>query len=184
MNKNADAGTSPVSECSGTGLRYRMPECRCRRHRPRCRCPAKLKYSLRPLYNETKCHLVREDYTGLPAIAGKQFFVSISDNFAPGCNNIYSKFSSLSCLVFYVHCHTYINRHMHSQIFYVCTQVILHSCTQKENRIHADIRLLKTVRGVWGKIRKTCVKQQNKHVERQFSVPSFLFSQIAIENVA
>ncbi len=22
------------------GLRYRMPECRCRRHRPRCRCPA------------------------------------------------------------------------------------------------------------------------------------------------
>ncbi len=33
-------GPSPVPEWSGTGLRYRMPECRCRRHRPRCRCPA------------------------------------------------------------------------------------------------------------------------------------------------
>ncbi len=33
-------GPSPVPECSGTGLRYRMPERRCRRHRPRCRCPA------------------------------------------------------------------------------------------------------------------------------------------------
>jgi hypothetical protein len=54
MNRNADYGTSlvpelgdpvrfrnaPVPKCSGTGLRYRMPECRCRRHRPRCRCPA------------------------------------------------------------------------------------------------------------------------------------------------
>jgi hypothetical protein len=46
MNKNANAGTngirgsSPVLECSGTGLRYRMPEYRCRRHRPRSRCPA------------------------------------------------------------------------------------------------------------------------------------------------
>ncbi len=40
MNKNADAGTSQVPECSGTGLRYRMPECRCRRHRPRYRCSA------------------------------------------------------------------------------------------------------------------------------------------------
>jgi hypothetical protein len=28
---------SPVPECSGIGLKYRMPECR---HRPRCRCPA------------------------------------------------------------------------------------------------------------------------------------------------
>ncbi len=27
-------GTSPVPECSGTGLRYQKPECRCRRHRP------------------------------------------------------------------------------------------------------------------------------------------------------
>jgi hypothetical protein len=25
---------------SGTGLRYMMSECRCRRHRPRCQCPA------------------------------------------------------------------------------------------------------------------------------------------------
>ena len=33
-------GPSLVPECSGTGLRYRMPECRCRRYRPRCRCPA------------------------------------------------------------------------------------------------------------------------------------------------
>jgi hypothetical protein len=33
-------GPSPVLECSGTGLRYRMPECLCCRHRPRCRCPA------------------------------------------------------------------------------------------------------------------------------------------------
>ncbi len=32
--------SSPVPECSGTGLRYRMPECRCRRHWTRCRCPA------------------------------------------------------------------------------------------------------------------------------------------------
>ncbi len=31
---------APVPECSGTRLRYRMPECRWRRHRPRCRCPA------------------------------------------------------------------------------------------------------------------------------------------------
>ncbi len=31
---------SPVPDCSGTGLRHRMPECRCWRHRPRCRCPA------------------------------------------------------------------------------------------------------------------------------------------------
>ncbi len=27
MDKNADARTSPVQECSGIGLRYRMPEC-------------------------------------------------------------------------------------------------------------------------------------------------------------
>ncbi len=27
---------------SDTGLRYRMSECRCRRHRPRCRCPTML----------------------------------------------------------------------------------------------------------------------------------------------
>ncbi len=33
-------GSSPVRECSGTGLRYRMPECRFRRHWARCRCPA------------------------------------------------------------------------------------------------------------------------------------------------
>jgi hypothetical protein len=31
-------GPSPV--CSGTGLRCRMPECRCRRHQTWCRCPA------------------------------------------------------------------------------------------------------------------------------------------------
>jgi hypothetical protein len=30
-------GTSLIPECSGTGLRSRMPECRCRRHQPRCR---------------------------------------------------------------------------------------------------------------------------------------------------
>ena len=30
MKKNADAGTSPVSECSGTRLRCWMPEYRCR----------------------------------------------------------------------------------------------------------------------------------------------------------
>ncbi len=35
-------GPSPVPKCCGTGLRYRMPECRCRRHRPRSRCPAML----------------------------------------------------------------------------------------------------------------------------------------------
>jgi hypothetical protein len=35
-------GPSPVPECSGTGLRYRISECRCRSHRPRCRCPAML----------------------------------------------------------------------------------------------------------------------------------------------
>ncbi len=35
-------GPSPVPECSSTGLRYRKPEFRCRRHRPRCRCPAML----------------------------------------------------------------------------------------------------------------------------------------------
>ncbi len=33
-------GPSPVPVCSGPGLRYRIPECRCRRHRPRYRCPA------------------------------------------------------------------------------------------------------------------------------------------------
>jgi hypothetical protein len=33
-------GPSPVPEYSGTCLRYRMLECRCRRHRPQCRCPA------------------------------------------------------------------------------------------------------------------------------------------------
>jgi hypothetical protein len=35
-------GPSPVPECSGTGLRYRMLECRCRRRRPWCRCLAQL----------------------------------------------------------------------------------------------------------------------------------------------
>jgi hypothetical protein len=35
-------GPSPVPGCPGTGLRYRVPECRCRRHRPRFRCPAML----------------------------------------------------------------------------------------------------------------------------------------------
>ncbi len=34
--------SSPEPEYSGTGLRYRMPECQCRWHRPRCRCPAML----------------------------------------------------------------------------------------------------------------------------------------------
>jgi len=29
MKKNADARTSPVPECSGTELRWGMPECRC-----------------------------------------------------------------------------------------------------------------------------------------------------------
>ncbi len=29
-----------VTECSGTGLRCRRPECRCRRHQRWCRCPA------------------------------------------------------------------------------------------------------------------------------------------------
>ncbi len=33
MNKNSDAGTSPLLEFFSTGLRYMMPECR-------CRCPA------------------------------------------------------------------------------------------------------------------------------------------------
>jgi hypothetical protein len=33
-------GPSPVPECPDTGLRCRMPECRCRRHGPRCQCPA------------------------------------------------------------------------------------------------------------------------------------------------
>jgi hypothetical protein len=28
MNKNADAGTSLLQECSSAGLRYKMPECR------------------------------------------------------------------------------------------------------------------------------------------------------------
>jgi hypothetical protein len=37
----------PVPECYGTGLRCRMPEFRCRRHRPRCRCPAMLVHSWR-----------------------------------------------------------------------------------------------------------------------------------------
>jgi hypothetical protein len=31
---------SGVPDCSSKGLRYRMPECGCRRHHPRCRCPA------------------------------------------------------------------------------------------------------------------------------------------------
>jgi hypothetical protein len=31
---------SPVSECSGTGMRCWVPEYRCRRHWSRCRCPA------------------------------------------------------------------------------------------------------------------------------------------------
>jgi hypothetical protein len=31
---------------SGTRLRYRIPECRCRRHRTRCRCPAMGRYTL------------------------------------------------------------------------------------------------------------------------------------------
>jgi hypothetical protein len=31
---------SGVPDCSSKGLRYRMPECRCRRHQSRCRCPA------------------------------------------------------------------------------------------------------------------------------------------------
>ncbi len=35
-------GPSLVQECSDTGLRYRMPEFRCRWHQPRCRCPAML----------------------------------------------------------------------------------------------------------------------------------------------
>jgi hypothetical protein len=33
-------GSSPVSECSGTGLRYRMSEYRCRRHRGLMRIPS------------------------------------------------------------------------------------------------------------------------------------------------
>jgi hypothetical protein len=40
-------GLCPVPECFGTGLRYRMPECLCRRHLPRCRCPAMLIYRYR-----------------------------------------------------------------------------------------------------------------------------------------
>jgi hypothetical protein len=32
-------GHSSLLECSSTGLRYRMRECWCRRHRSRCRCP-------------------------------------------------------------------------------------------------------------------------------------------------
>ncbi len=31
-----------VWTCSGTGLRYRMPECRCRGYWSRCRCPVML----------------------------------------------------------------------------------------------------------------------------------------------
>ncbi len=40
-------GPSPVPECSGTGLRYKIRECRCRRHRPRCRCPAMMKTTVK-----------------------------------------------------------------------------------------------------------------------------------------
>jgi hypothetical protein len=54
MQENFYAGTSPVPErgpslvpeYSSTGLRYRMPKCRCRRHRTRCRCPAMVKYGV------------------------------------------------------------------------------------------------------------------------------------------
>jgi hypothetical protein len=131
----------------------------------------RLKCSLWPLDKEinlirSKCHQVREDYrTSGYCWETDSFCISISNNFAIIFILI---FISLSCLVFYLHSHTYINRHMHSQIF-MHVQII-HSCTQKENRIHADIRLLKTVRGVWGKILKTSVKQQNKHVDRQPSL--------------
>ncbi len=42
-------GPSPVPECSGTGLRYRMLECRCRRHQPRCRCQAIMNTIMKPI---------------------------------------------------------------------------------------------------------------------------------------
>ncbi len=50
-------GHSPVPESHGTGLRYRMSECRCRRHRYWSRCPSMVNYST---YNE--CRNVEDSF--------------------------------------------------------------------------------------------------------------------------